>query len=124
MYLSEIQNIDQRTALTKFRLSNHCLKIETGRHERIDKNNRFCPFCPNQIEDEKHALLQCQAYSTLRKNLFDSLSMQSNETSPIFNQSKFMRLLTDPVYLPITAKYLYKMFQCREFLLKNHRNIT
>ena len=31
----DINNIEKRTMLTKFRLSNHCLKIETGRHEHI-----------------------------------------------------------------------------------------
>ena len=46
-YLNEIQNIEARVAFTKFRLSNHSLMIETGRHQRIDKSLRHCPFCPS-----------------------------------------------------------------------------
>ena len=124
MYLSEIQNINQRIALTKFRLSNHCLKIETGRHERIDKNNRFCPFCPNLIENEKHALLECKTYQTLRKSLFESLDIHLDPSFPLSIETKFIKLLKDPEYQPLTAKYLCKMFHCREFLLKHHRNTT
>ena len=52
-YLDEIP-VKERTALTKLRLSNHLLMIEKGRHMGIDRDQRFCPFCPNIIEDEKH----------------------------------------------------------------------
>ena len=51
-YLTIVNNSKNRTTLTKFRLSNHTLMIEKGRHQNIDKNLRFCPFCPNHIEDE------------------------------------------------------------------------
>ena len=60
-YLSKITSIKQRTALTKFRISNSVLMIEKGRHSNIDKSLRFCPFCPDKIEDEKHFLLECNA---------------------------------------------------------------
>ena len=43
-YLSEIQSIKERTALTKLRLSNHALMIEKGRHQKIDKTNITVPF--------------------------------------------------------------------------------
>ena len=122
-YLSEIQHIDQRIALTKFRLSNHCLRIETGRHERIEKNKRFCPFCPNQIEDEKHALLKCETYKIHRTDLFCSLEMNLlTSTNTNRDLSLFKVLLTHPTYQAFIAKYLDRIFSCREFLLKNHRN--
>lgn len=61
-YLDEISCVKERTALTKFRISNHKLMIEKGRHSKIDRELRFCPFCPNRVEDEKHFLLECQTY--------------------------------------------------------------
>ena len=51
-YLHEIKNIKDRVSFTKLRLSNHLLMIEKGRHQKINKNMRFCPFCINKIEDE------------------------------------------------------------------------
>ena len=34
-----------RSKITKFRLSNHNLSIQTGRHNQISKYERFHPFC-------------------------------------------------------------------------------
>ena len=109
-YLSEIQNIDHRITLTKFRLSNHSLKIETGRHDRIEKTKRFCPFCPNQIEDEKHALLQCKTYNKLRIELFRTLEINTmNQGNTHREESLFTLLLSLPHFQISTAKYLHKL---------------
>ena len=71
-YLSKIENIQHRTEqlLPNSDCQNHYLEIEKGWHQRIDKNNRFCLFCPKSIEDEKHFLLQCEIYKILREILF------------------------------------------------------
>ena len=45
-YLNADINVQDRIALTKLRLSNHELMIEKGRHIKIDKSKRVCPFCP------------------------------------------------------------------------------
>ena len=36
----------------------------------------------------------------------------------------FITLLTNPNYIHTTARYLDKMFQCRESLLQKHKNFT
>ena len=66
-YLTVIKNPVKRTALTKFRLSNHRLMIEIGRHQNIPKKLRFCQFCPNMVETEVHFLFYCVAYNTIMK---------------------------------------------------------
>ena len=45
-----------RIALSRFRLSNHSLWIEKGRHMKpiIDKEMRLCELCKTRIEDEKY----------------------------------------------------------------------
>ena len=65
-YLDHIKNIQDRIAFTKFRLSNHNLMIEKGRHQNIPSNLRHCPHCPGTIEDKCHFLLNCKSYSTHR----------------------------------------------------------
>ena len=67
-YLSNIKDPQKRTVVTKFRLSNHKLMIEVGRHQNIPKEFRFCPFCL-KVETETHFLLECHVYSTLRENV-------------------------------------------------------
>jgi ssDNA-binding Zn-finger/Zn-ribbon topoisomerase 1 len=42
----------------KFRCGVAPLKIETGRYERKELNERLCINCDN-LEDEKHVLLKC-----------------------------------------------------------------
>ena len=43
-YLLSNIKLDQRICRTKLRLSNHELMIEKGRHLKIGKTRRFCPF--------------------------------------------------------------------------------
>jgi GH25 family lysozyme M1 (1,4-beta-N-acetylmuramidase) len=54
--------------LTKIRVSAHTLAIETGRYSKpkILASERFCKFCRNVMEDEKHFILNCSQYETLR----------------------------------------------------------
>ena len=51
-------NERERLSFTRFRLSSHHLKIETGRWARIDREDRIC-CCGNGIQDEKHVLFNC-----------------------------------------------------------------
>ena len=68
-YLILVDNVYDRIAFSKFRLSNHSLMIEKGRHQNMALNDRSCPFCPNDIEDEIHCLVKCPTYSHLRESL-------------------------------------------------------
>jgi hypothetical protein len=69
-----VKNLKNRHILTKFRLSNHTLRIKTGRHERklnsvsgklelLPRCERDCQHCTsNSIEDELHFTLECPLY--------------------------------------------------------------
>ena len=80
-YLLDIKDYKLRTQLTKLRLSNHTLLIETGRHKKLPKEMRVCPFCPNSVEDELHFVLQCPTYTILRDKILNNLA----ETNPLLN---------------------------------------
>jgi hypothetical protein len=47
--------------LSKIRLSAHSLAIETGRYNKpfTPAEERYCKYCLNQVENEKHFLLYC-----------------------------------------------------------------
>ena len=51
-YLILINNRYGRKMLAKLRCSNHCLLIETGRHDNTDVSDHKCTLC-DKIEDEK-----------------------------------------------------------------------
>ena len=114
-YLDEITCIKERTALTKFRISNSVLMIEKGRHQNIDKNLRFCPFCTDKVEDEKHFLLECPIYKFIRSDLYSEVKRVN---ASICNQPysyRFLTLMRDINTAPV-ARFVYKAMELREYL--------
>ena len=67
-YLRIVKNVKDRISMTKFRLSNHKLMIEKGRHHGLEKEERICPFCTS-VEDEIHFLTECEVFTPLRRDL-------------------------------------------------------
>ena len=64
-----------KRALSDFRCSGHSLNIETGRHQKIDRELRHCHYClKSNIYviniDEFHMLLLCPFYSNVRIEFF------------------------------------------------------
>ena len=73
-YLLSVSNVCNRTALTKFRLSNHSLMIEKGRYTNTQLGDISCPFCPDQVESEIHFLIQCPLYTKMRREMLDDIA--------------------------------------------------
>ena len=74
-YLNTLSN-SNRILLTKFRLCNHKLPIETGRWLNLPRNDRLCTLCTrNCIGDEYHFLLECSSLNNIRKNTYPLISM-------------------------------------------------
>jgi hypothetical protein len=71
-----------RLVATKFRLSSHSLAIETGRWSRKPREERLCPEC-KIIQDECHALAQCQLNSTTRRKYAVDFSMPNFFSLPV-----------------------------------------
>ena len=64
-----------RSALAKLRCGVAPIRIETGRYENIDIENRLCFNCNDDVEDEKHFLLNCPVYSDIRNVIFNHASI-------------------------------------------------
>ncbi len=92
-YLRKVKNVKDRISMTKFRLSNHKLMIEKGRHQDLQENQRLCPFCDNKIENEQHFVMECPTYNVLRQNLFDDITENDNEFNRLDKLEKFCFLL-------------------------------
>ena len=74
-----INNFENRRAITKLRTSSHKLAIETGRWNKIPRDQRMCKNCIlNKIEDENHLLFECQMYETERKELYNTIKAKLN----------------------------------------------
>ncbi len=72
-YLDLTRKLNSRKELVKLRIGNHNYKllIETGRYDKIPRDNRLCPTCEsNQIEDEVHLLFHCTKYCSFREEFY------------------------------------------------------
>ena len=64
----------QRSLLAQTRLGILPLKIETGRFIGTPPNQRFCHFCPKEIENEIHFLFTCKKYVQERHSFFSHVN--------------------------------------------------
>ena len=72
-YIPEVE----RVSFTRFRLSSHKLRIETGRWSRIPRDLRICE-CGKGIQDEQHVIKDCLFTEAVR-NKNDGLCLQLPE---------------------------------------------
>ena len=120
-YLHQVTNIRHRTTMTKLRLSNHKLAIETGRYTRPYKkpNERICPLCKKEAEDEKHFLISCPEYQEKQKSLFDCVSAEFKiPIGKMSTENIFLLLLNPPSnnieLQKIITKHLHECYEIRK----------
>ena len=84
-YLCKLPN-DLRINLTKFRLCNHKLPIEIGRHKNIDRNYRICTLCDkHDLGDEYHYLFICKRFSEERSKFIPKRCFQKPSVANFVN---------------------------------------
>jgi len=55
------------------------LRVELGRWEKLDREDRKCLVCvTGQVEDEKHYLLECYVYEREREKLFRNIKERTS----------------------------------------------
>ena len=75
----KLNNTYNRKALAQIRTSSHTLAIETGRWEKLKREERLCKHCNrNLIEDEAHLIFDCSNYSTERSMTFQFIKTRTN----------------------------------------------
>ena len=120
-YLHLIKNVEIRKQLTKFRISDHNLMIEKGRHEGLHKSNRFCPFCVDKVEDEIHFMLKCPLYSNFRCHFLRSMFAEYVNTEDIPDNDMFSYLMA--LSSIEVGKFVYQAFELRNFLIRKPKQI-
>ena len=78
----------KRIIITKWRLSSHRLRIETGRFDspKTPRDKRVCSVCANKVEDEHHVLFECLLYNEIGlkfKSLFEKYTTVKDILSPL-----------------------------------------
>lgn len=119
-YLKIIGCPKTRSVLTRFRISNHNLSIETGRHKNTPINARICLQCNNaEVEDEKHFMIDCMEYNIYRRKLFSEIQILSNKFTNMNTIEKFTFLMRseNPKIILLVANYIKLSFEHRNKVL-------
>ena len=70
-YCKIVMPYSHRSAFSKFRCGVAPIRLETGRFEHLNVEDRVCFHCKNSdIEDEFHVILKCPLYHDIRVPLF------------------------------------------------------
>ncbi len=101
-YLSCIKDHKLRKTLTKYRLSDHCLAIERGRHR--PQEQRLCSLCSQkELETEEHFLLHCDYYHNIRAAYFHKLQQIKLNFMALPNAEKLSHILGENSKMITTA---------------------
>ena len=113
-YLVLTRKNPSRIALVRFRISSHQLRNETGRYEKIPRDERIRYFCTgNKIEDENHFLLYCKAYSQIRDTFFSKLETKIPDFKSLSHDTLISLLMNSSDYL-INCQLVSFISQCFE----------
>ena len=99
-YLESMQNFSIRSCFTRFRLGVHDLEIERGRFNRqpLPIEQRVCKQCQTDkvkiVEDEKHLLMQCPAYSSQRTTMMNKLTQKFPNFALIDESEQFVWMMS------------------------------
>lgn len=108
-----------RLFLSKTRPSAHSLAIETGRYGRppVPATERYCKYCKDKVENEKHFILYCPLYESIRDK-FDSLFLNASNSG----EENAIKQILNPENQMDTkniCSYLKDSFKIRENTFRN-----
>ena len=112
-YILNIKGNHLITAMARYRMSSHDLKIERGRYNNpmTPINKRICTRCEsNEIDDEIHLLLHCNAINNEREILLNYVAAVINMEPTI---DMFLQIMTsrDITVVKSLAKFIYGCFK-------------
>ena len=121
-YLISLKNKKQKNTLSRFRLSNHELLIEKGRHMRpkLERTDRRCFFCQDEVEDELHFITKCPLYSNERETLFQACRVNSihfDSFSTDYQRFVFILSNENPTVLKNLSRFISSSFEKRKLTI-------
>ena len=72
-YVSLDLNRTVRSFIARLRTGTLLLMVEVGRFRGVELENRICPICFSEVEDEIHFLFKCQYYNHLRAVFYNNI---------------------------------------------------
>jgi ssDNA-specific exonuclease RecJ len=92
-------------------------KLTIRLYENKNVNERVCFICHDQIEDEKHVLLDCPLYADLRERLFNEVKMSNVHFIILSDDDKFIHLFKSTDCYDMVAKTCFNILRRRHSFL-------
>ena len=115
-YLSTVTNEKLRKTLTMYRLRDHSLAIETGRHRQtwLPREDRLCQLCPHrQVETETNFLMHCSKYEHVRAEFLSKVKHKVIDFDSLPDENKMQFILffsfIDVVVVDVVVYYMFKL---------------
>ena len=90
--------------------------FEFGLHKRIENaDERFCPFCPEVVENEFHFLFICPVYRIPREEFINPNHRSNTQFSGFTRKQKFQLIMSHMDQ--DLCKYVSDCTEIREFLV-------
>ena len=117
-YLTTVTNTKYRNILTKYRLSEHSLAIETGRYKQswLPKEERFCQLCKeDKVETELHFLTECTKLQPVRTKYFPKFRHKHPQFNHMNDINKIPILLGEHTEsCSLAAEYVFTCHTLRD----------
>ena len=127
-YIKLVQNRNQRSSLTRLRISAHTLASELLRRSRpvVPLSRRFCAYCQTTtsngataskfVDTEQHFMVECGRFGNTRDAMFEKVSNIIKGFKDFTDHDKFITLMcpTTPQLAKKINRYIRFMFKKRE----------
>lgn len=120
-YLELVRNRNQRSFLTRFRVSSHRLRVETGRWTvpKTVYEDRICLYCDSgSVDSELHFITQCKLAEQNRNSLYIIMDSIDSNFKHLSDEAKLVYLLcpVDSLRAKLCNKYLGLLVKTRTFV--------
>ena len=105
--------ISHRSVMANFRCGVAPLKLETGRYLNQTVEERLCPICQTDIENEEHVIMKCATYESLRQVLFAKAHACDNKFESLSDSDKFIFLFSTDSIVHEVAKTCFLILKIR-----------
>ena len=127
-YIKLVQNRNQRSSLTRLRISAHTLASELLRRAQpvIPMSRRFCAYCQTTasngattskfVDTEHHFMVECGRFGNTRNAMFEKVSKLIKGFKDFTDHNKFLTLMcpTTPQLAKQINRYIRFMLKKRE----------
>ena len=120
MYISSRLTPPSRSILARFRNGTYPLAVETGRYTGVPLDQRICLICSkNDIENEHHFLVSCEAYDIKRTYLYSLVNAKNDINIHLMSHDEqFKYLLSTGNIAKLVANYIRDCYALRNTLIK------